>query len=180
MLIVKNINNILAGYDIKYEVNQYNNISDSHLKHLRMNLLGIDKSGHLMLDGIHLLSSLDGLHWAQKHRDNKLILTSSCVYSIINIISSVASLLWIKKYNSSYRKWESGINFSYDEFYLNKNECIEIIKNEFDYVAKWFLDNKLVSFLTDEMVEIIQNDYNAWKRNELLLLSGNKGKARMR
>lgn len=169
ILIIENSYKVLAEYQVESKFDSSEKLSDHYLRWLRVKLIAIDRSDSLRLDGRHLLSALDGLLLARKNKHDNLKITSSCVYSIIHIISSVASRLWINRYTSSYLAWESKVDFPYEEFYLNKKECIQLIKDEWKVVAEWFLNNQSTIYLSDAVIKKIQSDYEIWKKNELLL-----------
>lgn len=167
-LISKNIYELLLRYQINYNDKGKDTLTYNQLQKLRSSLL---KKHKLMIDGIYLLSALDGLVVARDNVKDKFILTSSCVYSINNIIRSIASAVWIDQFPLIYRKWVSGEDIPVSDFFLNKPECVEVIKVEWNSIVSWFLDNNVNGFLSKEFQSEMQNCFAKWKNIEFVLVT---------
>jgi hypothetical protein len=123
--------------------------------------------GNLKLDGLHLLSSLDGLKDIYDYIGNHTKTTSSCTYSVYQIIAAAEASLLINQDPSYYQKWMRGEKIAECD---NKG-CVDLVREEWGFVAQCFLNNNLVSAFSDEDLLIMQRDFDIWEKQHQFLLS---------
>ncbi len=170
LLIKKDIRTILRRNHIEYKADLLSTLDIDSFRPIRSTLVRKGFDSKLKSDGLSLLNSLDGLVTAHGNINNHIRATSSCTYAVSHMVRATTLSLWINKFPSIYHKWNSGEGVDKSDFYLNKHECVNHIREEWDFVVKWFSNTNIVSTFSDEDQQKMKKDYDIWEDYEFHLL----------
>ncbi len=172
LLIMKNLRAIFRSNNIKYEHNFANPPAIDNFRPIKSIFLKRGFRRDLNTDGYYLIDSVEGLLTAHDwiNDDHKKV-TSSNVYSVHHMINASAASLWIRKFPLHYQRWISAEKEEVNDHYINIQECVDLIRKEWDFVANWFLDNNMVNTFSDEVQQQMQRNFDIWKDQHLFLLT---------
>ena len=165
--INRKIEAILLNNDVECIYDFHDSLSIDKYFSIRSTLIKVGFDGNLKLDGLHLVSSLDGLRDIHDYIGNHTKTTSSCAYSVYQIIAAAEASLLIKQDPSYYQKWVRGEKTAE----CDNKECVDLVREEWGFVAQCFLNNNLVSAFSDEDLLKMQRDFDIWEKQHQFLLS---------